>query len=129
MQGYGRHYQTQAVETASPAQLVLMLYDRALQSLVQVQQASLPEDLEFINRELQRAQDIVTELRLALDFEQGGTIATQLSSLYGFCLERLIEANVRKKLDLVEEVRSVLAGLRDAWDQACIRSDALVGQP
>jgi flagellar protein FliS len=128
VEGYGRHYQTQAVETASPAQLVLMLYDRALQSLIQVQQAKLPDDLEFVNRELQRAQDIVTELRLALDFERGGAIAPQLSALYGFCLQRLIEANVRKKLDQIEEVRSVLAGLRDAWDEACVRSDTLVGQ-
>lgn len=127
MQAYGRHYQMQAAETASPAQLVLMLYDRALQSLVQVQQSTLPDDLEFVNRELQRAQDIVTELRLALDFERGGTIAPQLSSLYGFCLQRLIDANMRKDLSLVEDARSVLAGLRDAWDEACVGPDALVG--
>ena len=128
MQSYGRHYQTQAVETASPAQLVLMLYDRALKSLMQVQQATLPGDLEFVNRELQRAQDIVTELRLALDFEQGGAIAQQLSALYGFCLDRLVTANIRKELDGIEDVRSVLAGLRDAWDQACVSGNVLVGQ-
>ena len=126
MQAYGQHYQTHAVETASPAQLVLMLYNRALQALVQVQQATLPQDLEMVNRELQRAQDILTELRLALDFERGATIATQLSALYGFCLQRLIDANVRKDLTQIEEVRSVLAGLRDAWDEGCVRGGALV---
>lgn len=129
MQAYGRHYQTQAVETASPAVLVLMIYDRALRSLVQVQQATLPDDVEMVNRELQRVQDLVTELQLALDYERGGDIAPQLSALYGFCLDRLVEANVRKDLSIVEEVRSVLAGLRDAWDQACVRSAALAATP
>jgi len=127
VQAYGRHYQQQAIETASPAQLILMLYDRALRALVQVQQATLPDDLEMVNRELQRVQDIVTELRLALDFEKGGSIATQLNALYGFCLDRLITANIRKDLAVVEEVRSVLAGLRDAWDEACVRGSVLVG--
>lgn len=126
MQTHGNHYQRQSVETASPAQLVLMLYDRALRALAQVRQASLPQDTELVNRELLRAQAIVSELQLALDFERGAPIAGQLSQLYDYCMSRLIEANVRKDLALVDDVVPVIAGLREAWEQACVGSQTLV---
>ena len=126
MRIHGHHYQRQSVETARPAQLVLMLYDRALRALVQVRHASLPSDTEVVNRELLRAQAIITELQLALDFESGAPIAGQLSQLYDYCLRRLIDANVRKDLALVDDVVPVIAGLREAWEQACVGTQTLI---
>lgn len=123
---YGDHYQKQALDTASPAQLVLMMYDRALRALATVRGAEPPGDTELINRELQRAQALIAELELALDFERGQPIAGQLAELYTFCQQRLITANVRKDVAIVDEVVPVLAGLRDAWQQACVGADALV---
>ena len=127
MQTHRQHYARQSVETASPAQLVLMLYDRALRALRQARQASLPGDTELVNRELLRAQAIVTELQLALDFERGAPIAGQLSRLYDYCMSRLIDANVRKDLAVVDDVVPVIAGLREAWAQACVGTETLVG--
>lgn len=116
-------YQTQSVSTAGPAQLVSMLYDRALVAIARSRQCSEqtggPGALETMNHELQRAQDIVTELRVALDHEQGGQIAANLDALYDFCLDLLIRANVTKDVSGLGPVERTLRDLREAWDQAC----------
>lgn len=116
-------YQTQSVATATPAQLVTMLYDRALVATGRVRQQDRdqPGAVEAIHRELQRAQDILTELQLALDHEQGGELAGNMHALYDFCLERLVEANLHKDLSLLDAVDTTLRGLRDAWDEACVQ--------
>ena len=112
-------YRQQSVETAGPAQLVLMLYDRALVGILRARQAEGPGSFEVWNRELVRAQDILTELLVTLDHDAGGEIASNLGSLYAFCIERLIEANLRKDVDVLDEVEAVLRPIRDTWAEAC----------
>ncbi len=111
------HYRTQAVTTASPAQLVAMLYQGALTAIAVAEQtlADTAADQELAHRELVRAQDIVTELSLSLDHEQGGEIATHLASLYEFCSDRLVQANLRKDPSLLPAVRQTIGGLAEAW--------------
>ena len=120
-QAYGQTYLRGAVETASPAQLVLALYDRALVALHRAG-SSLAEGgvgaIEPAHRELVRAQDIVVELRSALDHEQGGDIAASLDALYAFCLDRLIVANVSKDPSGLGDVGQVLGSLRETWAEA-----------
>lgn len=123
-------YQQQAVATASPAQLVLMLYDGILGAMARARQAHANEGLAGLavaNRELQRAQDIVTELLVTLDREKGGSVAQSLIRLYDFCLDRLIRANVSKDLELLDPVVEVVQNLRDAWEAACCRQVAATG--
>lgn len=120
-------YQMSSVATAGPAQLTLMLYDRALVGLARAQQADGPQRVEVVNSELTRVQDIVTELLVTLDRERGGDIARNLAALYDYCLDRLIRANVRKDLGLLDEVRAVLTPLRDAWEQACCSAPVPAG--
>ncbi len=112
-------YQTQAVETAGPAKLVLMLYDRTLLAITRSRTASGPLAIQTVNTELLRAQDILTELLVTLDHERGGAVASNLASLYEFCLERLALANVRKDMALLDDVEPVVQSLRDAWEQSC----------
>lgn len=116
-------YATDAVATAGPAQLVLMLYDGALAAIGRARQAALASERigahEAVNRELQRAQDIVTELQVTLDHELGGPIAANLWSLYDFCLDRLVTANVSKDLSDLPPVERVLGELREGWATAC----------
>jgi flagellar secretion chaperone FliS len=114
-------YQQQAAETASPAKLVLMLYDGVLTAIERVRYAGPRGENEIVNRELQRAQDIITELTVTLDRDRGGAVAANLAALYDFCMDRLITANVRKDIAVLEEVEPVVRGLRDAWDEACCR--------
>lgn len=121
---YGRdamHYHEQTVATATPAQLVTMLYDRILTAIdraVVAEQAVIP-DYEVINRELGRAQEILLELRCTLDRERGGDVASGLDSLYDFCFDRLVRANLTKDLELTVAVADVIGEIRDAWDEAC----------
>lgn len=119
-------YRTNSVETAGPAQLVLMLFDRALVGILRARQASGPTALETVNHELVRAQDILTELLVTLDHDRGGDIAGNLRSLYAFCIDRLVEANLRKDMEVLDDVERVLRPIRETWAEACcgIRAEA-----
>ena len=110
-------YQQQSVETASPAKLISMLYHAAIQRIGAAEQQLERGEVELANATLQRTQAIVMELRSSLDHDRGGEIAGNLSSLYSFCIERLIEANSTKDVALLPVVRSILEDLADAWDQ------------
>lgn len=114
-------YRQVATQTASPAQLVLMLYDGAIRFLERARQGFQFEDpLEFnqtINNNLIRAQAIINELNLALDLEQGGELAHTLRALYVYMDRRLQQANQHKQEQGVVEVLRQLSTLRDAWAQ------------
>jgi flagellar protein FliS len=114
----GDAYQTQAVGTAGPLQLVLMLYDRALAAIARSEWAlknSENGSIEIAHQELTRAQDIVTELMLSLDHDKGGEISTSLNAIYEFCLDRLTHANVNKDPAALPFVTKSLTDLRAAW--------------
>jgi flagellar protein FliS len=113
-----RQYQTQAVSTASPAQLVQMLYQGALGAVTRAEQVLTDGgtgSIEAAHTDLVKAQDIITELAVSLDHEQGGDIAANLASLYTYCLEQLQQANLHKDAGPLPPVRNILAELSDAW--------------
>ena len=124
-------YVTDSVGTAGPAQLVLALYDGALGAIQRAAVLMAPGDeeaaparlapgtIEAVHKQLLKAQRIVTELRVTLDHERGGSIAANLDSLYGFCLRLLVEANLSKDPQNLAPVLEVLRGLREAWAAAC----------
>jgi flagellar protein FliS len=119
-QGYARTYRTNAVLTASPGQLVLMLYDGCLRALGQAREAlGRPEEdvarLQVINQHLLKAQAIISELQSGLNFEQGGEIATTLNRVYDYYNRRLFEANLRKQAAPVVEVERLIGELRAGW--------------
>jgi flagellar secretion chaperone FliS len=106
-----------SVDTASPARLVTMLYDRLVRDLAAAESALAGGDLEGASNALIHAQEIIWELAAGLDTTQwsGGPA---LASLYQFMLEELLDANVKKDTAKVESVRSLVEPLRDAWHQA-----------
>ena len=117
---YGNHaqeYRKNAVLGASPAQLVVMLYDGALRFIEAGRLAMRAKDLPRQNDALQRAQKIVIELLSTLDREQGGEMASNLASLYNFALEKLMEANVYDREAALDEAAAPIRELRDAWAQ------------
>ena len=121
-QGYARTYRANAVLTASPGQLVLMLYDGALKALGLAQLAFLeeapePRRIENINRNLLKAQAIITELQSGLNLDAGGEFAQTMNRLYDYHNSRLFEANLRKDVAPIIEVERLLRELRDAWAQ------------
>lgn len=116
-------YRRQAVETAKPIDLVVMLYDGLLQSLDKAKEAIEARNLEQQNHHLLRAQRILSELSAGINLDQGGEIGGNLMNLYAFCMARLIEANLQDKVEPVLQARRVLAPLRDAWAEAARRTE------
>ena len=123
-QAAGSAYQTQAVGTAGPAQLVIMLYDGALAAIAKsaaALNAPGPGTIELANTELTRAQDIITELMLSLDHERGGIISANLAAIYTYCLDHLTQANLSKDAAPLAEVSRHLVELREAFAGAAAR--------
>lgn len=121
-QGYARAYRANAVLTASPGQLVLMLYDGVLKSLALTRAAFARPESDYtriaaINENIQKAQAILNELQSGLNLEAGGEFARILNRLYDYHMRRLLEANLRKTEEPVIEVERLVGELRDAWAQ------------
>jgi len=112
-------YLAESVATASPGQLLVMLYDRLVVDLTQAEDALRARDTATASTRLMHAQDIVSELRSSLDLSAWDG-AAGLAQLYGFLFTRLIKANVANDADLVAECRGVVEPLRDAWREALV---------
>ena len=112
-------YRQISTQTASPGQLVLMLYDGALRFLEEARRAfGLEDPLEFnqtINNNVIKAQNIINELNAALDMERGADCARNFRRLYDYLDRRLQESNQYKKQDGIVEVITRLTVVRDAW--------------
>jgi flagellar protein FliS len=112
-------YRKVATQTATPGQLVLMLYEGAIRFLEQSLTGFSHDDpLEFnrtINNNIQRGQAIIAELNGTLDMERGGEISANFRRLYDYLHRRLQEANCKKKEEPIREVLRHLNVLRDSW--------------
>lgn len=112
-------YQANAVFTASPAQLVLMLYDGALKFLhIALDGFKHQDPLDFnltVHQNTQKAQAIIRELKACLDPEKGPEFADKMSALYDYFDRRLQQGNLKKDREPLEEVGRHLSVLRDAW--------------
>lgn len=112
-----RRYVTDAIQTVSPQQLVVMLYDRLLLDLTRAEEALELRDFEQVNNQLTHAQDIILELEDSLDVSiwAGGAALMQL---YRFIHSELIAANVGKESARIATCRALLTPLADAWKVA-----------
>ena len=110
-------YVQDAVSTASPATLLIMLYDRLVLDLLRAEAALRESKRDAANEQLTHAQDIVTELANTLDVNAWEG-ARQLMSLYAFLGTSLVEANVQGDADKVVACRELVEPLQDAWQQA-----------
>jgi len=119
-------YLADAVATASPAKLLLMLFDRLVVDLNRGEQALLASDRPEANTHLKHAQDIVTELHVSLDLDAWDG-AAGLASLYAFVENELINANIRGDASKVASVRGLMEPLRDTWREAAMAVAAAEG--
>lgn len=114
-------YRQIATQTAAPGQLVLMLFEGAIRFLDRAHSGFGVEDPaeanEAVNNNIQRAQEILHELSMALNLREGGELAATLKGLYEYMDRRLLEANIRKEEDGVVEVRDRLMVLKNAWGE------------
>lgn len=122
-------YQQTRVATASGGQLIVLAYEGALKWIARARHelAQDKPNLEQAHQAFVRAQDIIGELQGALRMEEGGEVASNLYQLYDFILDRLMQANLKKSDEGLEEVVTILRELLDAWKQ--ISSPSLPTQP
>lgn len=111
-----RQYTTHTAQTATPGQLVVMLYDGFLRFAGQGKAAMERGDLGEAGKRLTRAQDIVTELRVSLDMTQGA-VSQNLASIYEYVGERLTAARLSQDTAQIDEAVRHMSELRSAWVQ------------
>src|SRR3954464_3218604 len=118
-------YLGDTVATASPQQLLVMLYDRLAPDLGRAQRAVAAGSREAASEQLLHAQDIVLELlsSLQVDAWEGGP---RLAALYNWLISELVQANIKLDTNRISSCRQVVDPLRDGWRQPAA---ALAGSP
>lgn len=117
-----------AIESASPHKLVLMLYDALLKQLRIAKMHIERRETALKGAAISKAISFIDQgLRLGLDLERGGSIASQLLALYDYSTARLLHANLHNDMAAVDEVIRLIEPIRGAW--AAINPDALPPAP
>ena len=120
-------YRANAVGSAKPENLVVMLFDGAIRFLGAAIRAFDHEDpLDFnltIHTNITKTQAIIRELNNALDLDNGGELGQKLTSLYNYFDQRLQEANIHKDRAIIEEILARISELRDAWNESLDQKD------
>lgn len=109
-------YQQNSVTTASPQELTLMLYNGCLKFIKLAKRAMDEGKIEEKNTNLIKAQAIIQEFQITLDRDI--EISEGLAQLYEYINFRLIEANMKNDLAILEEAEGQVKELRDTWKEA-----------
>ncbi len=109
-------YNDSKVMTASPAELTLMLYEGAIKFCNIAIMAIEKNDIQKSNLNIIKAENIIMELRSTLDMKY--PVSEQLDSIYDYIYRCLVEANIKKDKDQVENALSLIRELRDTWKEA-----------
>ncbi len=113
---YDEYKKTQ-VETANQGKLIVMLYDGCIKFLNIAIENMEPKSYDIVNNNILKAQDIISELLLSLNMNEGGEISKNLFNLYMFFKKELLDANVKKDADILIKIVKMLKELREAWDK------------
>ena len=119
---------TSTTETASPHELILMLFDGALVSISLALHQMHTENIAAKGENISKAIDIIENgLKVSLDYRSGGALAERLGALYEYMCHRLLHANLRNDKAALEEVSGLLRELKSAWEE--IGKDRAVVSP
>lgn len=109
-------YRSNAINTATKEELTLMLYDGAVKFCNQALASMENKDHVKTNDAIRKVQNIVREFQITLDKKHD--IANQLDQLYEYIHHRLVEANLKKDMEILTEARDHLRSMRDTWKDA-----------
>jgi flagellar secretion chaperone FliS len=117
-------YKEAKVKTAGQGQLIVMLYDEAIKQLTTATELlhlnekgkKDPGRIEQISKSVLKTQEIITELTVSLDFDNGGEIAKNLFSIYTWFNKELVESNIGHDVHRMVVVKDMLADLRNSWN-------------
>jgi len=116
---YGKtlgQYQKTKVITAGKMDLIVMCYEKAVQSLQQIKVLIEEKEYEKKAKKLQKVLDIIEELQGSLNHEKGGQIAKNLNSIYTFLTKHLLQGDIRKDITVYDDAISILIELKEAWE-------------
>lgn len=117
-------YRETEVLTATPGQLVVLLYDHLLLSLRRAKVAMEAGESEAKSDHLEKGRNVLTELLVTLDREKGGEVAANLGALYSFLLGELVQIGVRADVARLDRVTHMIGELRDAFAQVASSAPA-----
>ena len=125
-------YKETTIRTAGQGQLIVMLYDEAVKQLTKAAELLEtnktnkrdPGRIELISKAIMKTEEILTELMVSLDFDQGGEISKNLFSLYTWFNRELVEANISQDTNRILRVRDMLADLRNTWSAIASQAPA-----
>lgn len=116
---YGaKQYKATSVTTANRGQVLLMLYEAAINNVKKATVCLEKRDIAGKGMAICKAHDIINELTNTLDFEVGGNIARDLERLYTFMTEQLIKANMENDTKILQKVQKLLETLLSGWKGA-----------
>lgn len=113
-------YQQNQIETAAPEKILILLYEGAIRFLVIAKKACEQKEIEKFHNNLIKAQHIIQEFMDSLDMEIGGEVALNLYNLYEYLHYRLVQANIKKDISMIDEVLDHLRKLKITWEEATI---------
>ena len=111
-------YKGVQVTTCSPVQLLVMLFDGVIRFATEAQHAMALKDRARVGDRIGRAHDIITELAATLDPTHAPELADNLLAVYGFCVRRLIEANIEQNPAKLVDVVNAVTPLREGFAEA-----------
>ncbi|NLF83220.1 MAG: flagellar export chaperone FliS [Candidatus Gastranaerophilales bacterium] len=115
---YLKQYQQSQIQTAPPEQILIMLYDGAIQFLNKALVALEQKNIQESHNNIIGAQNIIMEFMNTLNMDIGGEVARNLYSLYEYPHYRLIQANINRNAEMVQEVLRHLKDLKATWEEA-----------
>ena len=115
-------YNNSKILTASPAELTLMLYEGAIKFTNIAILAIEHKETEKAHINIMKTQRIIEEFRMTLNFDY--PVAKDFDTVYSYLIKRLIQANMKKDKDILEEVLKHLRTMRDTWKEVMRRSHA-----
>ncbi len=108
-------YTTNKILTASPAEVTLMLYEGAIKFVNIAIVAIEHGEIEKAHINIKKTQRIIEEFRNTLDHKY--SVAEDFDRIYVYLLQRLLEANIKKDTEILEEINMHLRSVRDTWKE------------
>ena len=113
---FSQAYKKAAVSTMDQRKLIVMLYDGAIRFLSNAITRMEEKNTYEAHRNMVKAKSIIAELMGSLNLERGGDIASNLQRLYIFMFNELIEANLKRDTQRINQVIELLKQLREGWE-------------
>lgn len=118
-EGYNTYLRSK-IMTATPAELTLMLYEGAIKFANKAVMAIEKKDMQEAHNNIMRTQRIIEEFRATLDFRY--PVAKEFDNVYEYLLGRLVEANLKKDTEILEECLGHLRTMHDTWKEVMKRA-------